>query len=104
MLLSAYFSSFCITLWLFSSAGCPRGKYSDGNMTAVGGPQCYDCPKSYYCAGGDFVANVESAKVLCPNSMTTIGKRTETQRGCGKQRFCSKSNSFCGCRLKDPGS
>lgn len=62
-----------------SATGCPRGKYSIAGTTA-----CVDCEKSYYCAGGDYVATQNSSKILCPDGMTTIGKRTETARGCGE--------------------
>jgi hypothetical protein len=62
-----------------SATGCPRGKYSLAGTT-----DCLDCDKGYYCAGGDYVATQNSSKIACPPGMTTIGKRTETARGCGE--------------------
>lgn len=65
------------------AAGCPRGKYSTGAWNS-GSPQCLDCPKGSYCGGGDFELNVQTSLEACPVNMTTIGRRTESARGCGK--------------------
>jgi hypothetical protein len=63
--------------------GCPRGKYA--NMTTT----CNDCEKGFYCAGDDYDSTVMYAgRTACPTDMTTVGRRTESIRGCGEHASC----------------
>jgi hypothetical protein len=46
---------------------------------------CNDCEKGFYCSGNDYDSTVMySGRTQCPNNMTTVGRRTESIRGCGK--------------------
>lgn len=65
---------------------CPRGKYANATATGSGGEdafRCLDCEKGAYCAGGVYEAGVDqTGRDTCPSFMTTLGRRTETVRGC----------------------
>lgn len=56
---------------------CPAGRYADGNT-------CTDCMKGSYCAGGMYNAAGLPAQTTCPNSLTTIGKRSTSIKACGE--------------------
>ena len=42
-------------------------------------------PKGWYCPGGDYSGLGAPNRTQCPDFMTTVGKRSVSQRACGKQ-------------------
>lgn len=63
------------------NCGCPAGRHGTTDT-------CQDCNKGSYCAGGRYTAPNLPAQTPCPNSLTTIGKRSTSIKACGE---CSLS-------------
>jgi hypothetical protein len=58
---------------------CAAGRWAENAN------DCSDCPKGSYCAGGEYVAQLNPNKVDCPSAkLTTLGKRSVTQKACGE--------------------
>ncbi len=54
---------------------CPAGRYASGET-------CVDCDKGSFCAGGTFTGTGAPTQTSCPNSLTTIGKRSTSVKAC----------------------
>jgi hypothetical protein len=56
---------------------CPAGRYAGDNT-------CVDCTKSYFCEGGVFDGAGLPAQTACPDTLTTIGKRSISKKACSE--------------------
>lgn len=59
------------------TCGCPAGRFGTTDT-------CQDCDKGSWCAGGKYDGPNTPVQNACPNSLTTVGKRSTSIKQCGE--------------------